>query len=400
MAGSAIETGVTIAMAGLGGLKTAGTFLQRVGPKVTYNFITGAGFGTGHALQDNKSTPQALINGFWTGALMSAMPIIGEGVSKVKSTLTEFMPERLYSTLFKQSQDDFIRFIKTENLMELKKSSPELFNEMVRSGVVNIGKGGTIAVNPTLAKEALVRKIWGSHKTILKYFHTKQLQQEMAARQAVAGKFLEVKNKSGYVSMLRELSDRYKARGHGFETSVTNKADQLILELEKVGARGRVPGELALELRRFIDGVRNTSSFRMDPSLSASQAAYKTAADSLRQKIAAIPGMGSIMNEYRFVIQGFDAVVADAVRTSNKDIIGLTDAILGGGGIAGGELGTGLGAMTAIRAFKTAPVQTAAGQLLHKAGQVGTGPVGRSAIELGRQSLLRFGERAANLISR
>ena len=70
MAGSAIETGVTIAMAGLGGLKTAGTFLQRVGPKVTYNFITGAGFGTGHALQDNKSTPQALINGFWTGALM------------------------------------------------------------------------------------------------------------------------------------------------------------------------------------------------------------------------------------------------------------------------------------------------------------------------------------------
>ena len=125
-----------------------------------------------------------------------------------------------------------------------------------------------------------------------------------------------------------------------------------------------------LHLKRFLDGLRNSSSFRFDPNLVPKQEEYKVAADLVRATLHKQPDLSPIINEERIFIQAFDAIVDDAVRRGNRQLLSLTDAIIGGGGLASGVPGTGFGAMAAVRLFQQPPTLTTMGQGLYRTGKV------------------------------
>ncbi len=146
----------------------------------------------------------------------------------------------------------------------------------------------------------------------------------------------------------------------------------------------------ALELRRFLDAQRVTSSFRSDPILSSKQEMFKVGADNVRGELAKLSGVKNLMNEYRIYIQAFDSIVQDAVRRDNRNLINLTDLIVGGGGFASGFPGTGIGAAVFIKAFQSPTSFTGLGSTLEQVAQPVQRLFGPSVQQGIRQSLFPF----------
>ena len=146
-----------------------------------------------------------------------------------------------------------------------------------------------------------------------------------------------------------------------------------------------------LKVKRFLDGLRTSSSFRLDPNLVPRQEELKIAADVVRAKLHTVPQMSKLIQDERVFIQAFEALVDDAVRTGNKRLLGLTDVLLGGGGVASGFPGAGLGAMAAVRAGQTPRVLTGLGQALYRTGRA----VPRSAVSTGARTTAAIAAEAA-----
>lgn len=334
-----------------------------------------------------------------TGATTAAGFAIGGAIGKklivpAKRALTKIMPERLMSSIFKRSTDDFAQLMKTETWSSLQKTNPNLFNQYIKQGIIRLGKQGTIEVNPTLAQEVLERGLWGSSESMTKYAYLKQLQSESAVRSILTGRKESVilPNKNNYINLLNDISKEFSRQGRGFFSDRVSAAKSLVTKLQEIKGNKIDPMDL-LELRRFLDGMRNTGSFRLNPNLAPKQEAFKIAADRLRQKLASVPGIASEMNEYRIWIEATESLVDYAVRTGNRRLLNLTDVILGGGGLAGGFPGTGLGIATVVRLFQTAPFLTGIAQTAQKVGQVTTPELLRNIIKFGIGRGIRGGVR-------
>ena len=115
--------------------------------------------------------------------------------------------------------------------------------------------------------------------------------------------------------------------------------------------------------------MRSTSSFRMDAKLGPRSAEFKDAANSLRKEISKFPPLKALMNEERVFIQSIDSIVDDAAKRQNRDVINLTDAILGGGGLA---TGWGLGPEVIVRGFRLPSLRTGLAQGMYQAGKAAT----------------------------
>ena len=113
--------------------------------------------------------------------------------------------------------------------------------------------------------------------------------------------------------------------------------------------------------------MRNTSSFKLDPKLTPRQEEFKFATDTLRKKLSEA-GLGNLMNEERIFIEAVDSIVTDAAKRQNVKLLNLTDFILGGGGMASGFPGAGIGAAAGVRAFQQPFTLTNLGQILFKSG--------------------------------
>jgi len=362
--------GGTIAGAGVGSVPGA-AIGAATGESVKQAIGHVLGVRKGTTITQEIATPA--ITGVATLVGGKAISAIGQKVIKPALTaIGKVLPEKLMSQIFQRSKDDFTKLLRTETFADLQRTKPELFSQYVQQGIIKLGKNKTVEVNPTLAQEVLERGLSGSSESMTKYSFLKQFQTESEIRNTLQGikKALPLPEKNAYINLLTDLKKEFSKQGLGFFSERVKEASGLINKLTTIKGKVIEPMD-ALKLRRFLDGMRNTGSFRLNPNLSAKQEAYKMAADGLRSKLAQIPEIAKSMNEYRIWIEAVDSLITHAVKTGNKRLLNLTDIIVGGGGMAGGFPGTGIGAATLIRLFQTPTILTNAAQGLSKLGEIG-----------------------------
>lgn len=328
---------------------------------------TGAGIGVaagesvkqtiGHALgvRDERTPLQEFTSPLISGALAGATTKATELVlSPVVRIFQKWLPKKLYTQVFKDSYDDFINEIKTEVQQGLQQNNPSKFDAYLKQGILRVVDGGKIEVNPTLAQEALDRGLKGSPSYMLKQTYLKQLDLESKVRDAVGPETtITIDNKKGYVNALNVFVNHFKKTSFGTNPERLSSARTLLAKLKATPGK-EIDTETALWLRRYLDSMRNTKSFLSDANLTPMQEGIKKLSNDLRGNLAKqIPGIADLMNEYRFNIQAFDDLAELAIKRNNAKIINLTDILVGGGGLASGFPGTGIGMMTALRAFQT-----------------------------------------------
>lgn len=298
---------------------------------------SGGEFAAKTAIQTGGDKKQTAIS----AGLGAISPVIGAGVNAAKNIVAESIPERLYSIIFKTAKDD------------------------LRQAYRSISKGEEL--NPTLAKEVLDRGLKGNSQNMSVYAFQKLDQIENQVQNAVKGmgnnikQTIIIENKKGYLNILQTIDEQF---GKTFNTGRTKTAQGLARELNATKGN-EISTDLALRLRRFIDKMRNTSSFRLDTNLAAAQEGFKDATNLLRKKLAEA-GLGGPMNEERIWINAVDDIISDAAKRKNKNALGLFDLIAGGGGMAaGGPLG-GISSALAVRWFQQPSTLTNLAQALYK----------------------------------
>lgn len=345
---------------------------------------------TGGNLEETK-------NAVLGGAIGEA--VIAPVVSKTLSFIAKRLPERFFSTFFKTTDDDLVRQLKTSNIVKLQQTKPDLYQKFVDQGIIKFTKGGVPEVDQTLARQALERG-FGTAKTgrnllsMADYSYSKQLELEsdivellgksskpsatgavtMQAPSALQpNKFwisfgTKSNSKQAYVTLLENLTKDLEKTGFGKTGFMVDEAQgaREMLNILKATKGNAIAPDVALRLRRTIDGLRNTSSFRLDPSLSKSQGALKNAANYLRGKLAEIPELKSLMKEYKFYIDAFDTLAEQAAKAKNQKILTLFDAIVGGTSMAALNPVGGLGLMASIRTVQSPAIMTFLGQQLNK----------------------------------
>lgn len=283
------------------------------------------------------------------------------GIKQGIKLATEKIPERIYSTFFKTTADDLAEQIKTGGIQKLQSTNPELFKTFVKEGLVKVGKAGKVEIDPTLAKQALQKGLGGSLEKMAEFSYLKQLESEVAARNAVRGTkaLIDIgKDKVGYAKMLKDTYQAFGKEGYGFLKGAAQEAKNIEAELAKAKG-GKISAELALRLRRVIDGLRQSGSFRSSAVLGPKQAIFKAAADKLRGKLASdVPGLAKIMKDYKFYIDSADSLVGEAARRGNNRIFSLFDAVVGGSSISALGGPGGVGVFAALRTIQSPAILT------------------------------------------
>ena len=321
------QRAIDIALQGKGALKT----IARIGGKATLDGVGAAGVTYAQTQDTKKATTAGLIG----GGLKAGFSTVGELANKAK------LPERLYSTIFKNSYRDMLDELKTVGTKNLQRTNPERFKELVDSGIIKTGIGGKPIVNETLAKQALDRGLRGNLKTMSNITVNNLYENEAAAREIAKtfkGKINVPESKKLY-NLLVEISDDYQSVGGNF----ADEASSLAAAVKS----GKIDANTGLTLKRFLDGMRIRSSFSPGQKLSQSQSNFKYFANSVRGELYKIPGFKSVMQDYAFNIEALEALAKEAARRGNRQLIGFIDAALVGGGAAGGNVvaGATLGAM-------------------------------------------------------
>lgn len=249
-------------------------------------------------------------------------------------------------------------------MQRIFQTTGEDFTAKVRS----LAKGKE--VNPTLAKELLDRGLFGTAEDMAISSLNKLDELEKAVKTTVQAKKLTgqkivIDNKAGIKNLLTSIRDQFKL---GLYTDRAKEADKLIKSLS--GKSNQIDIDTALAMRRFIDRSRNMSSFKsISNPISAKQDEFRTAADQIRKKLSEA-GLKDLMNEERIYINALSDITDFAVKQGKKNIIGPTDYILGGGGLAAGAPGAGLGVAAAARAFQQPASLTGVAQGLYRTGKV------------------------------
>lgn len=306
--------------------KGAGLVAQMAAQGATGAAVTGAQTGGDH--EDMLAS----------ALLMGATPAVAKAASTIGRGLTERLPERLYTQIFKHAHDDVAQAFRAE--------------------------AGGAAPNPTLAKEAVEKGLMGSTRNMAVYSAKKLDTLETQLQREAGKRIMVLPKKAEFVGLLDDIERQFSK---GFFSERGKEAAAL------KSALTTMPGPSAratdmLKVKRFLDGLRTSSSFRLDPNLAPKQEELKIAADMVRAKLHTVPAMSQLIQDERVFIQAFEALVDDAVRTGNRKLLGLTDVMLGGGGLASGVPGAGLGAMAAVRAGQTPRILTGLGQALYRTG--------------------------------
>lgn len=341
-----------------------GGFIKGAGRVLAKGAIEGAGNAAITLAQTGGDLEEAGKTALIAGGLKAGLSTIGEVANAAK------LPERLYSTIFKNSSDDMLQELKSGALDDWQKTNPKEFADLVSKGIIKTGKDGNIVLNETLAKEALDRGLKGSLKNMATETVKNTYRLEDKVKQAIntytgdiTGKpiLLDLPEKSKLVSLLDEVATDYKTVGGNISEQATN--------LSNIVKGNRVDANSALELRRFLDGMRVRSSFNPGQKLSQTQANFKYFADATRKELSKIPGVKDLMNEYRFNIEALDTIAKEAAKQGNTQLLSLIDSMLLSGGIAGQAPAAAATSIVARRALKNAPLLTNAAQKIKNIGK-------------------------------
>lgn len=343
-----LERGVDLLIKGQGFLKASGRILAKGGIEATTAGVIRTA-QTGDVKEGVKT-------GLTAGIVRGGLGVVGETARAFK------IPERLYSTIFKNTYDDVVSDFKSGAISELRTSNPARYDELVEKGIVKV-KNGEPILNETLAKEALDRGLRGSIPNMAKQVVNKTLDLEDEARTLAKNYNKPIPfNEKQFVTVLNRIKTDFADVGLG-ETA--NEANHFLNALKK--GKGTLSADDTLKFKRFLDHMRIKSSFQaLPPSrLSQTQQNFKSLADLARVRLkTAIPEMAKTMDDYRFHIEALDALAREAKRRGNNQVISLIDSVFLGGGLASGEP-VATGALLAIRnIFKSSRGATMIGQVL------------------------------------
>ena len=339
--------------------------------------LQGTEFAEKTAIQTGGELPETITSGI----LGTTFPVAGKLSEAVGLTrfVTKTLPERFYNTYFKTALDDFTKYVKTGGLERLRTDNPEMFSYLRDIGVVrkSILKNGKVEINPTLAQEAIEKGMGTSNtgrslENMAEYSYMKQYELEGQAQKIARtiGKVIQLTNNEAksYIDLLQNLQNEFKKLpgASSFMREQINKIGQIrnrIIESidiasEKGSKMLKLDASTALTLRRELDILRNSSSFITNPKLGSLQGLYKNASEKMRAKIAQIPELAQVMDDYRFYIESGDSLVRELATRTKGRILGLQDAILGGQSMAGGFPAQGVGLATAARIIQLPAVLT------------------------------------------
>lgn len=331
--------------------------------------VQGAAGAAITAAQTGGDIKDTATSALTSGALRSGMAVIGEGARALK------IPERLYSTIFKNSKSDMLKELNTDGLLALQNSNPAKYDEFIKNGTIKLQNGSPI-LNETLAEKALDKGLRGSLRTMANEVVEKTLDSENTLRRAVStfNGTIDMSEKQ-YLNVFKNIAEDYADVGFG---EVSAQASKIVDKLKSTN--GLVDAGTALEARRFLDGMRMLTSFDKPASkLSMTQSNFKTLADTLRGRIADnVPGVKETMKNYSFYIDAMDALAAEAKRTGNNQVVGLIDSVFLGGAAASANPSIPV-AIGIIRKLTATPAgKTLLAQLINEAnmGVVGSAGIG------------------------
>lgn len=357
------ESAINTAIKGTDLISKATRVLGKAGAEGLY-----AGGITYAQTGDKEQAKNAAIT---AGALKGLTGAVGETVKGLK------IPERLYSTIFKNSYDDMLSELKSIGTSDLQARNPARFKELVESGIIKVGPDKSIVVNETLAKQALDRGLKGSlvdmsNATVHGLYDSEDAVRKIAS---AATERVPVKEEQ-FKKVLLSIGQEYKEVGFG---EFAQKAEDLAAAIDQ---NGTISAPQALEARRLLDGLRVRSSFgQQPPKLSLGQENLKFLADTLRSRLAKIPGMADTMKNYSFHIDALEALAKEAARRGNNQVISLIDSVLLGGDVmASAPVGGGL-LFAGKKALTTPRLMTNIAQGIKNSGTISTlGSIGKGLI--------------------
>lgn len=353
------------------------------------------------------------------GGTRAGMAVIGEGARALH------IPEKLYTTFFKNSWRDMQSKLTTEGYASLQKTDPEKFNRFVESGIIHVDDAGQIKIDESLAKQALDKGLRGSPEKMAETVVHGALDSEHEARTIVQNAPPIQLSQSEATSIRNVLNDIAESNKDVAFGRVSNEAKRLADAIpENLGAPTRIPAvetqatmdsllpsknltskypgatdlrypnkakdipvdaRTILDIRRFFDARRIESSFNAPAAKqSLGQQNFKAVADRLRGKLSELDGMKEVMSNYQFNIEALESIAKEAARRGNNQIIGLIDSNFLAGGLAGEHLGDAGIAAFLRRYLLSARGTTGLGQAIQNPS-IGTGM--STALEAGASGL-------------
>ena len=347
------QIGINTLIQGSKLLPTAGRVLAKAGVE--------AAAGATIATAQTGDLKEGLKTGALFGGLKAATGAIGETAKALR------LPERIYSSIFKNTYKDVIYELKTAGAKAFQKSNPQEFADLVTSGIIKVGQNGVININETLAKQALDRGLKGSLKNMANSVVRDLYRSEARVQAAAKGakETVDVSEKQ-FSTVLRQIQTAYKDVGFG---QFSAKAKALADVIKKT--KGKVDAPTALAIRRLLDSLRGQRSFDATaPTLSLTQQNLKFLADTLRSRVNKIPGMPEPMKDYVFNIDALEHIGKEAARTGNRQIISLLDAIFFGGGAVSAQPAVGAALGLARRVLTVPASATRIAQGIQNSGAV------------------------------
>lgn len=337
--------------------------------------LQGLGAGGVRLAQTGGDVEESAKTGLTAGLARGAFATIGEGARALR------IPERLYQMIFKNTAKDMVSELKADGLYKLQQTNPARFDDFVKKGIIQVEEGRPV-LNETLAEQALDRGLRGSIRTMASKVVDGTLQAEDDVRR-IAKTYTGTINMTEpqFKNVLKGIAQEYEDVGFG---EISRQASKLANEIEHT--KGNVTGEVALEIRRLLDRARIARSFEVPAGkLSLSQQNLKTLADSARERLNSIPGMGETMKDYTFYIEALESLAREAARRGNNQVLSLIDSIFLAGGFGGNNIAPGLTAGIGRRIFMSGPGLTYPASALRS----GTFSPGTSAALSGGSSALQ-----------
>ena len=294
----------------------------------------GAGFGAAGALEQGYDNQQVVSAAITSGIIGAMFPPAMEGLKKIGQSL-KGIPKKLYNSYFKTSSAQKAKEWRLESKGIPFKRPAELALEQGRKGNLD-----DIAIDIIKDKTSIEKEI-----------------QKMAA---IGKKKVQLSvgnlKKASYIDMLDDIGGLYDNKKY---MEPVSKAAGFVKEL-KATKGYKISQDLALRLRRFLDNQRTLSSFAQKGTrLSMRQQAFVKYTESLRGQIRiANPILGTKIALEGAYIEQLKSLLPAATRAENAKVIGLIDAMLGGGGFLTGQPLSGIAPTLAFRALTAPPVQT------------------------------------------
>lgn len=254
---------------------------------------------------------------------------VGVGAKLLGKTATTSIPERLMSGVFKEP----IKATKSA----IKNSGETLGQAVLKKGGVDTTEG----------------------------FYQKAIERIASSEDELQGILINT-TKTVPISDIRKtvnpLIKEYKQAGN---LAAANSLENRVIAIEMANG-SNMPASAANEIKRSLYSEAQRA---YGTEASAQMEGIKTIARGIKESLDDVPGVNQINKDLSHFGSRRDSMLNKMTRDQRNNVLGLTDAVLGGGGIAAGQP-LALGGILAKNALGSTLGKTAIAQGLYKTGQL------------------------------